>query len=263
MSNTIATSAVICDGVRIGNNVVIEDNVYIDYDVIIRDNVHIKAGTYVGARCILGEYLMDFYADRSNKTHPLTIGKNSLIRSETIIYGDTQIGDEFSTGHRVTIRENSTIGHHVRIGTLSDVQGSCSIGNYVSLHSNVFVAPETTIKDYVWIFPHVVITNDQTPPSDNIMGVTINEFASVAAASVILPGVTIGKDSLVGAGAVVTKDVAEGKVYVGNPAKEKCDTTVITGRIDGKQVYPWRYTFDRGMPWKGCGFDEWNSQKTK
>lgn len=263
MSNKISDKAVICDGVRIGDNVIIEDNVYIDYDVIIRDNVHIKEGTFVGARSILGEYLMDFYADRVNKVHPLVIGKNSLIRSETIIYGDTEIGDDFSTGHRVTIRENSKIGHHVRIGTLSDIQGSCTIGNYVSIHSNVFVAPESTIKDYVWIFPHAVLTNDHTPPSDNIEGVTVNEFASVAAGSVLLPGVDIGSDALVGAGAVVTKDVPSGKVFVGNPAKDRGDTQNIIDKRTGEPVYPWKKHFDRGMPWRDMDYDEWEKNNKK
>ena len=80
-------NVIIKDGVIIGDNVIIEDDVYIDYGCIIRDNVHIKKGTFVGARCILGEYLVDFFEDRINKKHPLVIGENSLIRSETIIYG--------------------------------------------------------------------------------------------------------------------------------------------------------------------------------
>jgi hypothetical protein len=37
----------------------------------------------VGARCILGEYLQDFYENLKNGFHPLIIGENSLIRSET------------------------------------------------------------------------------------------------------------------------------------------------------------------------------------
>ncbi len=100
----ISPKAIIMDNVIIGDNVVIEDNVYVDYGVIIRDNVHIKSGTTIGARSILGEYLYDFYLNNHvNSIHPLVIGKNSIIRSETIIYGDTTIGDNFQTGHRVTI----------------------------------------------------------------------------------------------------------------------------------------------------------------
>ncbi len=257
MSNSIAPTATIMDGAIIGDHVVIEDHVHIDYGVIIRDHVHIKAGTTVDARCILGEHLMDFYADRINKRHPLVIGRNSIIRSEAIIYGDTVIGDHFQCGHRVTIREKTRIGHHTRIGTLSDIQGNCEIGNYVSIHSDVFVAPETVLRDYCWLFPHVVLTNDPTPPSETVKGVVVDEYAIVATGAIIMPGKHIGRDSLVGAGAVVTKDVPEQKVFVGNPAKEICDVGQIIDKTTGEPAYPWRFHFDRGMPWKDIGYDNW------
>lgn len=260
MEGTISASAVIREGVRIGKNVVIEDDVFIDHDTIIRDNVHIKAGSTIGARCILGEHLADFYTDRTNKIHPLIIGERSLIRSETIIYGDTTIGDEFQTGHRVTIREKTRIGRNVRIGTLSDVQGDCDIGDYVNLHSNVHIGMKSTIKNYVWIFPYVVLTNDPTPPSETLLGVTIDEFAIIATGAIIMPGKHIGKDALVGAGAIVTKDVPEMKVFVGNPAREVSDVTKIIDKETGKKVYPWRYTFDRGMPWRHVGYDNWTAR---
>ena len=257
MSTIKGNNVTIKENVIIGENVIIEDDVYIDYGVIIKDNVHIKRGTFVGARCILGEFLVDFFEDYTNKIHPLVIGENSVIRSETIIYGDNIIGDYFQTGHRVTIREKSKIGHHVRIGTLSDIQGHCEIQDYVNLHSNVHIGQKSIIKKYVWIFPYVVLTNDPNPPSEDLLGVTIEEFALVATGSVVLPGVTIGKDSLVGAGSVVTKDVTELKVFAGNPAKELCDITKIKNKVTGNPVYPWKYYFDRGMPWRDIGYDNW------
>ena len=116
---------------------------------------------------------------------------------------------------------------------------------------------KSVIKDYAWIYPYVVLTNDPNPPSDQILGVTVEEFAIVATGSVVLPGRVIGRDSLVGAGAVVSKDVPEGKVVVGNPGRELGDTANVKNRSTGEDVYPWRYHFDRGMPWKGIGYDEW------
>ncbi len=261
--NEISKKTKICDGVRIGNNVIIEDDVYLDFDVIIRDNVHIGKGTFIGARSIIGEYLADFFDGMSSKIHPLYIGEDSIIRSEAIIYGGSEIGNNFQTGHRVTIRENSKIGHHVRIGTLSDIQGQCTIGNYVNMHSNVHIGMSSVIKDYAWIFPYVVLTNDPTPPSDTLSGVTVEEFAVISTGSIILPGVLIGKDSLVGAGAIVTKDVEAEKVYVGNPARPLCETSKIKNNETGKSIYPWRYTFERGMPWKGIGYDSWLNKQSE
>ena len=245
------------EGVQIGNNVIIEDDVYIDYNTIIRDNVHIKRGSYIGSNCILGEYLADFFAERKHSEHKLSIGENAVIRSGSILYGDSTIGDNFQTGHNVTIRENSIIGNNVSIGTLSDVQGDCKIGNYVRIHSNVFMGKESVIEDYVWVFPHVVLTNDPTPPSEVTKGVTLKSFSAVAARSVLLPGVVIEGDSLVAAGAVVTKDVHKGEVVGGNPAKVISSIDKIKNRVTGENVYPWRYTFKRAMPWEESDYETW------
>jgi acetyltransferase-like isoleucine patch superfamily enzyme len=256
-SAKIGQNVTIKEGVNIGENVTIEDDVYIDYGCIIRDNVHIKKGGFIGARSILGEYLMDFYNDKINKFHPLVIGEKALIRTENVIYGDTLIGDNFQSGHKITIREDTKIGSNVRVGTLSDIQHRCNIGNCVSIHSNCFIGEESIINDYVWIFPHVVLTNDPTPPSDKLLGVTIDSFALVAARSVILPGVHIHEDALIGAGAVVTKDVAKETVVVGNPAKEICSIKEIKNKFTCETVYPWRYTFKRGMPWEDSDYEAW------
>ena len=69
----VGEQVVIKDGCFIGDNVVLCNNVYVDYDVIIRDNVTIKERGTIGAKCVLGEYLADFYDDRNNKCHPLLI----------------------------------------------------------------------------------------------------------------------------------------------------------------------------------------------
>lgn len=255
--NHISEKAIIRDGVILGDNIIIEDDVFIDYNCIIRDNVHIKRGTRIGAGTILGEYLVDFYSDLNNKVHPLIIGENSVIRSYSVIYGDTTLGDNFQSGHRVTIRENAKIGNNVTVGTLSDIQGYCEIGNYVNLHSNVHIGHLSKIDDYVWIFPYVVLTNDPTPPSDNLVGVHVHSFAIISTSSTILPGVDIASDCLVAAGAVVTKDVPKYAVVGGNPAKQISDIRNIKNKVTGESAYPWRNHFKRRMPWQESDFNNW------
>lgn len=253
----IGQDVIIKEGVIIGANVTIEEGCYIDYGCIIRDNVQIKKGSFIGARSILGEYLIDFYRQKTNKVHTLVIGEKALIRTENIIYGDTIIGDNFQSGHKVTIRESTHIGNNVRLGTLSDIQGYCEIGNYVSMHSNVHIGQKSKIGDYVWIFPYVVLTNDPTPPSDEMLGVTIASFAIISTGSILLPGVHIDEDALIGAGSIVTKDVNKEMVVVGNPAKEICSVKKIKNKFTGESVYPWRYTFKRGMPWEESDYETW------
>ena len=239
-------------GARIG------DNCYIDSNSIIRSGTTIGADSFIGANCIIGEYLMDFCLDRRPHNHELTIGNNALLRSGTIIYTGSEIGDHFQTGHRVTIREKSRIGSHCSIGTLSDIQGNCSIGDYVRMHSNVHIGQLSVVDNYVWIFPYVVLTNDPTPPSEDggFIGVHIHKFALISTGSVLLPGVSIGRDALVGAGSNVTKNVSDYALVVGNPAKQIKDVRDMKNK-NGESIYPWRFHFNRAMPWEKEGFIKW------
>lgn len=256
-------NVIINSGCIIEDNVVIGDNVYIDYNTIIRENVKIGENTYVGANCILGEFQLDRIKNQAVGNPQLEIGKDSIIRSSTIIYSGSQIGDSFQTGHRATIREGAVIGDHVSVGTLSDIQGYCKIGNYVRMHSNVHIGQESTIEDYVWLFPYVILTNDPTPPSYELQGVVLKSFSVVATGSILLPGVVVEGDSLIAAGAVVTKDVKKGEVVGGNPAKVISSTDRIRNHINGEKVYPWRYTFKRGMPWEESDYDTWYNELMK
>ena len=259
----IAENVQLGENVSIGHNCIIEGNVsigantYIDSNTTIRSGVTIGEDSFIGSNCIIGEYWMDFCLDREPHDHPLAIGNNALIRSGSIIYAGSQIGDGFQTGHQVTIREKTEIGDHVSVGTLSDVQGNCRIGNYVRLHSNVHIGQLSVIDDFVWIYPYVVLTNDPTPPSNDFVGVHVHSFAIVATGAIVMPGLDIGQDSLIGAGAIVTKSVEPYAVAVGNPAKTISDVRKVKNKITGEPVYPWREHFSNYMPWDKVGFEAW------
>lgn len=91
-----------------------------------------------------------------------------------------------------------------------------------------------------------MLTNDPNPPSESLIGVTIEEYAVISTGSIILPGINVGMGALVGAGAIVTLIIDDNTVALGNPAKMICGTEKIKDKVTGKQVYPWPYTFDRG-----------------
>jgi UDP-3-O-[3-hydroxymyristoyl] glucosamine N-acyltransferase len=244
----ISPSATIGANVKIGDNCSIYDN------VIIKDN------SIICNDCVIGEPLAGYYSE-DGYTNPVTvIEPNALIRSHTIIYAGCNIGESFSCGHRVTIRENSKIGKFCRIGTVSDLQGNLEIGDYCWLHSNVHIGQQSKLGNFVFIYPYVVLTNDPTPPSNICIGPTIGDYSQVAVFSVLLPGVKIGKHCLVGAGSIVGKDVADFQLVLGSPAKPIKDVREIKSRETGESHYPWPYRFDRGMPWQDKDFDAWEKE---
>lgn len=235
----------------IGKNVKIGDNCSIYDHVVIKDN------SIICNDCVIGEPLSGYYSEDGYTNPETVIEPNALIRSHTIIYAGCNIGESFSCGHRVTIRENSKIGKFCRIGTVSDLQGNLEIGDYCWLHSNVHIGQQSKLGNFVFIYPYVVLTNDPTPPSNMCIGPTIGDYSQVAVFSVLLPGVKIGKHCLVGAGSIVGKDVADFQLVLGSPAKPIKDVREIKSRETGESHYPWPYRFDRGMPWQDKDFDTW------
>lgn len=210
---------------------------------IIHANVIIGNRVKVCAYCELG------IATPLGNGTPLIIGDDSLIRSHSIFYESSSFGAGLTTGHHVSVREKTIAGLSFQIGTLSEIQGDCSVGDYVRFQSNVFVGKTTSIGNFVRIAPYVVLTNDPTPPSNMLMGCTIEDFASIAAAAVVLPGVTVGRHSLVAAQACVTKNVPSNMVVAGVPACVVGVTKEIKLRDgSGRSAYPWTKHFTRGFP---------------
>jgi acetyltransferase-like isoleucine patch superfamily enzyme len=237
---------------KIGRNVRIGDN------AVVYDNVEIGDDTVVCNDVVLGEPLNRYYSDSDYENPPCVIGPNSIIRSHSIIYAGCTIRDAFSTGHRVVIRENTTIGEHCSVGSQSDIEGDVRIGNYCRLHSNVHVSQTSSMGDFVWMYPYSVMTNDPYPPSYDIQGSYIGSYTQVCVHAVILAGVEVGENCLIGANSVVNKRLPDFSLATGSPATAvDIRKYVVMGK--GKP-YPWMYRFERGMPWQGIGYDAWAQQ---
>jgi len=248
---------------KIGKNVVLGKNVRIGDGAVIYDNVKVGDDSVICNNCVIGEPLNDYYSNEKYVNPKTIIGKNSLIRSHSIIYAGSSFGDFFQTGHRVTIRENTKMGSNCSVGTLSDIQGFVKFGNYCRLHSNVHICQKAIIGNFVFIYPYVVLTNDPTPPSEICVGPMIGDYSQITTGSLIMPGVKIGENCLIAAGSVVTKDVEDFSLVLGVPAQKKCDVREMKSRNDkDKLYYPWMNNFERGMPWKGIGYEKWLEKTT-
>ena len=224
-------------------NAKLGSNIKIDAFSIIHENVQIGDNCEIGSYCEIG------IKNHLSQDFPLIIGAGSIIRSHSVFYNGSIFGEKLITGHRVTVRENTKAGINFQIGTLSDIQGHCEIGDYVRLHSNVHIGQRSKIGNFVWIFPYVVLTNDPHPPSDILIGVTIDDFAAIATMSVILPGAAVARGVLIGAHSSLKGSTEPNMVYAGSPAKLICEAKKIKLQ-DGsnKSAYPWNKHFHRGYP---------------
>ena len=129
---------------------------------------------------------------------------------------------------------------------LSLIRSKFNIWKYknrgVIIGKNVYISPKAyidahegstvNIGDNVYITRNVVILNHTDTHKGGPLNlwvkfggerisrdVTIGENVFIGVNSVIMPGVTIGKNSVVGALSLVKKDIPEGQVYAGVPAK--------------------------------------------
>jgi len=137
-----------------------------------------------------------------------------------VAIGDNALRKKVATNTRHAfinaIHSSCIISTHASFGTGSMmlhgaiVQAHTRIGNHVILNTASSVDHDCEISDYVHIAPRAVLCGR----------IKVGEGAFIGAGAVILPGISIGAWATVGAGAVVTKDVGEGVVVVGNPARE-------------------------------------------
>jgi acetyltransferase-like isoleucine patch superfamily enzyme len=153
----------------------------------------------------------------------LVIGGTAVLRSGTVVYEGSRIGDHFQTGHNVVIREQNEIGDGVQVWSNSVIDYGCRIGNDVKIHANCYVAQFTVIEDGCFLAPGVMIANDPHPGCPHAQacmhGPVLERGVQVGAGAVLLPYIRVGAGSLVGAGAVVTADVPPESVVAGNPAR--------------------------------------------
>ncbi len=155
-------------------------------------------------------------------TRSLTLGTGARLRSGTVLYDGTSIGERFETGHHVVVREDCVIGSDVSVWTGSVVDYGCRIEDGVKIHTNCYVAQYTEIRRGAFLAPGVTIANDLYPGQEEsarlMSGPLIGAGAQLGVGVTVLPYVRIGDGCLVGSGSVVTRDLPPGTVAYGCPA---------------------------------------------
>lgn len=209
---------------------------------MIHPNVHVGAGTVIEDGAVVGQ------PPRGKQPGelPTRIGSDGVIRSGTVIYAGTTIGNEFSAGHGAMIREGNIIGDRCSVGTNAVLEPGNTVGNGTRIHSQCFLE-HVKLGERVFLGPGVVFTDDPHPVCprylDCVLGATVEDDVSIGGNATILPGVNIGAGSLIGAGAVVTRDVESGVVVGGNPAhvlKQVTELVCFKGYFE--RPYVWRET---------------------
>lgn len=144
---------------------------------------------------------------------------------------------------RIMELENELLDGQIQEGTYFTPPFQIDCANRVFLGKNVFAnhgltmmsVGTVTIEDGVMMGPEVgFFTVNHEPGNIRIIKtgeIHVKKNAWIGARANILPGVTIGENAIVGTGSIVTKDIPDGAVVVGNPARIvkyiRCETAPI------------------------------------
>ncbi|MDA1010361.1 MAG: bifunctional UDP-N-acetylglucosamine diphosphorylase/glucosamine-1-phosphate N-acetyltransferase GlmU [Chloroflexi bacterium] len=185
----------------------VDAGVRVGSDTTLAPGVHLLGDTQVGGGC--------------------RIGPNAVIRDSRVA-DNVQIGS--STIEEAEVREGVTIGPycHLRPGALIEVD--VHLGNYVEVKASR-IGARTQVGHFSYIGDANVgedaniaagtITANYDELTRTKHRTVVGDRASIGSGTVLVAPVTVGLEGRTAAGSVVTRDVPDGAMVMGVPAKAR------------------------------------------
>lgn len=148
---------------------------------------------------------------------------NIYIHESANVSPDSKIGDGTKIWINAQVREKSQIGNDCIISKDTYIDTEVIIGDNCKIQNGVSIYHGVQIGDDVFVGPNVCFTNDKVPRAFDsewsIIPTFVKQGVSIGANATIVCGITIGEYAMVAAGSVVTKNVEPYSLVMGNPAK--------------------------------------------
>ncbi len=155
----------------------------------------------------------------------MSTSRNYTVHPSAIIDDGAQIGDGCRIWHFVHVCGNAQLGRNISLGQNVFVGNKVVIGDNCKIQNNVSVYDNVTLEEGVFCGPSMVFTNVYNPRAlvnrkDEYRNTLIKRGATLGANSTIVCGVTVGEFAFIAAGAVITKNVPAYALMAGVPARQ-------------------------------------------
>ena len=186
---------------------------FISKDAKIGKDCRILPGAYIGGEVEIGDNC--YIGSGARLVGEIHIGNNVIIRENTVIGADGLSTDRDANGRAVTMPQfgGVIIEDDVQIGALT-VIGRGAIDNTILKRG-------TKVDNSTFISHNVLLGEDTFVVGETIMfgSSSTGKQSFISGNSTIRDGRHIGDGAVVGMGSVVIKNVENGLVVKGNPAK--------------------------------------------
>lgn len=186
---------------------IVHPSVTIGRDVHIGHNVVVDEGCVIGDGAIIGHNTVLLNAVRVGKR--VVIGCNCTIGGTGFGYQPDGNGDQVLMPHMGSV----VLGDDVEIGNNTCIDrgglGNTVLERNVKVDNLVHIAHNAVIGENSLVIAHAMVAGS----------CKVGRNAWIAPSAAIRNKVNVGDNATVGLGAVVVKDVADGTVVAGNPAR--------------------------------------------
>ena len=175
-------------------------------DTVIYPNVTIEGESRIGEGCLIRS---------GTRIKESVIGNNVEIRDNCVIR-DSEVGDECTLGPMAHLRGHAVMQDGAKVGNFVEMKksnlGPGSKASHLTYLGDATIGKDTNIGAGTITCNYDGKNKHETHIGDNV---------KIGSDTMLIAPITVGDRAVTGAGSVVTKDVGDGEIVFGVPARKK------------------------------------------